>query len=230
MLIEKITAKKVSDSVSEQIEKMIVDGTLTAGEKLPSVRELCERFGVGRSAVRDAITALKGKGLVNVKQGEGTYVREFDSAQIFRRSFLLPNPRDISELFQVRKIVETGMAEMAASNRTDNDLEHMKTILVNQNGTPWEDDYEFHLAIAKASGNKLLIEFVQFISSTIKNAMIDFHQFIQNDHDTVQTISRHHDKIFESISEGKPLQSNQMMLQHLTFVESILHKSLQQNN
>lgn len=230
MLIEKIATKKVSDSVSEQIEKMIVDGSLAAGDKLPSVRELCEKFGVGRSAVRDALTSLKGKGLVIVKQGEGTYVSEFDSANIFRRSFLLPNPGDISELFQVRKIVETGIAEMAASNRTDKDLQLMKKILANQSGTPWEDDYEFHLAIAKASGNKLLIEFVQFISTSIKNAMIDFHHFIQNDHETVQTISKHHDQIFDRISSGKPLQSRQIMLQHLTFVESILHESLQHNN
>ncbi|UOK56341.1 GntR family transcriptional regulator [Bacillus sp. OVS6] len=136
MLIEKISTKKVSDTVSEQIEKMILDGSIPAGEKLPSVRELCERFGVGRSAVRDAITVLKGKGLVKVKQGEGTYVSKYDSSKIFSKAVMLPNANDITELFQVRKIVETGMAEMAACNRSEKDLTLMKKILTTQTDAP----------------------------------------------------------------------------------------------
>lgn len=230
MLIEKISTKKVSDTVSEQIENMILDGSIRAGEKLPSVRELCEKFGVGRSAVRDAITVLKGKGLVIVKQGEGTYVSKFDSAKIFSKAAMLPNANDITELFQVRKIVETGMAEMAACNRSENDLKRMKMILSTHTDAPWEDDYQFHLSIAKATGNALLIQFVQVISTTIKHAMIDFHQFIKSDYEAVKTIAEHHERIFESISSGRSNQSNEYMLQHLTFVESILHKSLQQNN
>ncbi|MGG4489174.1 FadR/GntR family transcriptional regulator [Metabacillus idriensis] len=230
MLIEKISTRKVSDTISEQIEKMILDGSIAAGEKLPSVRELCERFGVGRSAVRDAITALKGKGLVVVKQGEGTYVSKFDSRKIFSHAVMLTNANDVTELFQVRKIVETGMAEMAACNRSEKDLKQMNMILSTQTDAPWEDDYQFHLSIAKATGNALLIQFVQVISTTIKHAMIDFHQFIKCDNEAIETIAVHHERIFESISSGKPNQSSEYMLQHLTFVESILHKSLQQNN
>ncbi|MDR0137585.1 FadR/GntR family transcriptional regulator [Metabacillus idriensis] len=230
MLIEKISTKKVSDTISEQIEKMILDGSIPGGEKLPSVRELCEKFGAGRSAVRDAITVLKGKGLVIVKQGEGTYVSKFDSRKIFSHAVMLPNANDITELFQVRKIVETGMAEMAACNRSENDLKRMKMILSTHTDAPWEDDYQFHLSIAKATGNALLIQFVQVISTTIKHAMIDFHQFIKRDTEAIETIAEHHERIFESISSGTPNQSNEYMLQHLTFVESILHKSLQQNN
>lgn len=229
MLIEKISTKKVSDTVSEQIEKMILDGSIPAGEKLPSVRELCERFGVGRSAVRDAITVLKGKGLVKVKQGEGTYVSKYDSSKIFSKAVMLPNANDITELFQVRKIVETGMAEMAACNRSEKDLTLMKKILTTQTDAPWEDDYQFHLSIAKATGNSLLIQFVQVISTTIKNAMIDFHQFIKCDSEAIETIALHHERIFESISSGTPNLSSEYMLQHLTFVESILHKSLHQS-
>ncbi|TDL83096.1 FadR/GntR family transcriptional regulator [Peribacillus frigoritolerans] len=230
MLIEKISTKKVSDTISEQIEKMILDSSFPGGEKLPSVRELCEMFGAGRSAVRDAITVLKGKGLVIVKQGEGTYVSKFDSRKIFSHAVMLPNAKDITELFQVRKIVETGMAEMAACNRSENDLKRMKMILSTHTDAPWEDDYQFHLSIAKATGNALLIQFVQVISTTIKHAMIDFHQFIKRDTEALETIAEHHERIFESISSGTPNQSNEYMLQHLTFVESILHKSLKQNS
>ncbi|MEL3973203.1 GntR family transcriptional regulator [Rossellomorea oryzaecorticis] len=69
MAAGKISTKKVSDFVEEQIEGMIQSGMFKAGEKLPSVRELCEMYEVGRSAVRDAMTTLKGKGILQVKQG-----------------------------------------------------------------------------------------------------------------------------------------------------------------
>ncbi|UOK59870.1 hypothetical protein MGI18_15315 [Bacillus sp. OVS6] len=72
------------------------------------------------------------------------------------------------------------------------------------------------------------MQFVQVISTTIKNAMIDFHQFIKCDSEAIETIALHHKRIFESISSGTPNLSNEYMLQHLTFVESILHKSLHQ--
>ena len=128
MLVEKISTKKVSESVTEEIEKLIERGTFQAGEKLPSVRELCELFGVGRSAVRDAITTLSGKGIVTVKQGEGTYICEFDSSKLFNHPLLLPSSKDITELFQVRKIVETGIAEASAIHRSEEDLLKMEEV------------------------------------------------------------------------------------------------------
>lgn len=103
MQIEKIVTKKVSETVSEQLEHLIASGAISHGEKLPSVRELCDQFGVGRSAVRDAITVLKGKGLVTVKQGEGTYVTPFDSSRIFNQNLYFSDPKKVTELFQVRK-------------------------------------------------------------------------------------------------------------------------------
>ncbi|KEZ50295.1 FadR/GntR family transcriptional regulator [Metabacillus indicus] len=230
MHIEKIVTKKVSETVSEQLEEMIASGVINPGEKLPSVRELCDQFGVGRSAVRDAITVLKGKGLVTVKQGEGTYVTPFDSSRIFNQNLYFSDPKKVTELFQVRKIVETGMAEMAAGSRSERDLAEMKHILKSQGDSPWEDDYRFHSAIAKATGNPLLMQFVTFISETIKHSMIDFHRFIQSSPETVKTISKHHEQIFESISSGHSSQAKACMLEHLTFVESILHKSLHQNH
>lgn len=91
--VGKIFIKKVSETVEQEIEKMIESGKFQSGEKLPSVRELCDLFGVGRSAVRDAITTLKGKGTVYVKQGEGTYICEFDSTKLFTNHMLIPARR-----------------------------------------------------------------------------------------------------------------------------------------
>lgn len=224
----KIFTKKVSETVEEEIEKMIESGKFQSGEKLPSVRELCDLFGVGRSAVRDAITTLKGKGTVYVKQGEGTYICEFDSAKLFTNHMLIPNCEDIKDLFQVRKILETGIAEMAASNRSVQDLVRMEEILSNLCINGWEGDYHFHMAIANATGNKSLIQLVQTISTTMKKAMIDFHRYIQENEDIVKTMDEQHDKIYESIKMGNPIKANQSMINHLQYVEEILQNNILQ--
>jgi GntR family transcriptional regulator, transcriptional repressor for pyruvate dehydrogenase complex len=229
MQVEKISTKKVSASVEEQLEKMIHSGMVKAGEKLPSVRELCELFGVGRSAVRDAITTLSGKGSVYVKRGEGTFVSEFDSSKLFNQQVLLSSPRDISELFQVRKLLETGMAELAAVNRTKEDLHNLKAALSNESTNPWDSDYQLHLTIAKATGNEILVGLIQFISTTMKKVMMDFHHYIQQDEKKVNLISRQHQQIIESIEKGDPKSANQCMSNHLNTVEELLQGSVLSN-
>lgn len=210
----------------EQIEKMIELGDFTIGEKLPSVRELCELFGVGRSAVRDAITTLKGKGTVEVKHGEGTYIRGFDSSSLFKSQVLLPSLKDIRELFQVRKMLETGMAEMASLNRTDEMILAMEEILSNQSETGWEADYSFHMAIAKSSGNEVLLQLVGFISSAMKKVMIEFYRHIEKDKELVKKIDIQHDCILKAIKDQNPKIAHQEMMDHLAFVEALLQSSV----
>ncbi|MDQ0272323.1 FadR/GntR family transcriptional regulator [Cytobacillus purgationiresistens] len=226
MKAEKISTRKISEIVAEKIENMIEEGSFAAGEKLPSVRELCEAFGVGRSAVRDAMAALQGKGLVHVKQGEGTYILGFDSSKLFTRSHLLPGIKDIQELFQARKMVEAGLAEMAALNRTELNVEKMNHLLTNPTAEGWESDYLFHLAIAEAAGNTIMIHFIEFISTTLKKSMVDFHQFIQSQPAIVQTINEQHFTIFRAIEEKDANQAHNLMIEHLSFVEELLQKRI----
>jgi len=223
--IERISTKKVSESVTEQIEKMIEVGTFLPGEKLPSVRELCEMFGVGRSAVRDAITTLKGKGAVTVKQGEGTYICKFDSGKLFNNHLLLPSSKDISQLFQVRKLLEPGIAEIAAKNRSEKDLKLMEGLLYGNGDNSWEADYNFHLAIAKAAGNEILVQLLEFISASMKKTMIGFHQYIEEDRIVFEEITRQHSQIFRMIQNKESAQAKQMMEEHLEYVEDLLKTS-----
>ncbi|RTR36009.1 FadR family transcriptional regulator [Robertmurraya yapensis] len=226
MNVEKISVKKVSESVVEQIEKMIEHGSFQSGEKLPSVREMCEMFGVGRSAIRDAIITLKGKGTVDIRQGEGTYVCRFDSSKIFNNHLIIPESSDVRALFQVRKILEPGIAEMAASNRTDEQLAEIEAILSNKTTNGWEEDYNFHMTIAKASRNQIIYQLIQFISTTTKKHMNDFHQFIQEDPKLVEKINEQHKEIFLALKETTPELAKNKMTEHLEYVETILQKSL----
>ncbi|PAE23710.1 MULTISPECIES: FadR/GntR family transcriptional regulator [Bacillaceae] len=228
MDVKKISTRKISEIAAEQIEDMIAKGSFKPGDKLPSVRELCELFGVGRSAVRDALTSLQGKGIVQVKQGEGTYITRFDSSKLFNNLHLHPDIKDIQELFQARKMVETGLAEMAAANRSEEDLALMKEQISDAAIHGWEEDYQFHMAIARAAGNDILIQFVQFISETLKKSMIDFHHYLETRPDIARKIEEQHLEIYLSIKNKQPDQAYKNMVDHLELVEKLLQMSILQ--
>jgi GntR family transcriptional regulator, transcriptional repressor for pyruvate dehydrogenase complex len=224
--IEKISVKKVSESVVEQIEKMIENGTFQSGEKLPSVREMCDMFGVGRSAIRDAIITLKGKGTVNVRQGEGTYICRFDSAKLFNHNLVSPESSDVRELFQVRKILEPGIAEMAALYRTEKELKEIEKTFSTKSALSWEEDYNFHMVIAKASKNQIIFQLMQFISTTTKKHMNDFHQTIQKNEHIIEKINNQHLNIFLAIKDADSARAKLNMSEHLEYVERILQTNL----
>lgn len=128
---KQIKPKKIYEEVAEAILHMIQTGQLKPGDKLDSVQQLAENFQVGRAAIREALTALRAMGLIEMKQGEGTYVREFDPAML---SFpisaaVLMNKEDVVHLLEVRKLLEVGAAGVAARRRTEEDLRAMKSTL-----------------------------------------------------------------------------------------------------
>ena len=107
---------------------MIKNGTLKPGDKLLPVHQLAEQFQVGRSAVREALSALRAMGLIEMKQGEGTYVKNFDSSSLTKslNNRLLMKKEDILNLLEVRKVLEVGAVRVAAAKRTEDNLQNMK--------------------------------------------------------------------------------------------------------
>ncbi|WP_252313115.1 FadR/GntR family transcriptional regulator [Sinobaca sp. H24] len=230
MEVEKVPAVHISEHVAAELETQIQTGTFKAHEKLPSVRELCDLFETGRSAVRDAISTLKGKGLVYVKKGEGTFVSPFDAAKLFHSGALLPDQQAIQELFQVRKMLETEMVKEAASYRTPEQAdavvqaaEAMETTLGPDS---WELDYAFHQSIAKAAGNTILVQLMEFLSSTTKKAMIDFHLYLAAEPASSQKIIDQHAAIARFVQEADPENARRAMVDHLSFVEEKMQESI----
>ncbi|WP_327606744.1 FadR/GntR family transcriptional regulator [Virgibacillus tibetensis] len=230
---EKISTKKVSEIVVEQIEDWIRTEKVMPEEKLPSVRELCDMFEVGRSAVRDALTTLKGKGLVVVKHGEGTFVCHRNTSHLFPDLMLL-SKRDISELYQVRKIVEAGVVEVAAQNATADQLERMNLALGElsraETVEAWEADYLFHQTIAEACANDILTDLMKAVSDTMKKGIMDCHRLILSDKKLSADIAGQHIAIYEAIKANDPISARKAMLSHLTYVEELLNSHLQDSS
>ncbi|WP_198162670.1 FadR/GntR family transcriptional regulator [Halobacillus mangrovi] len=233
MEVEKISPKKVSELVEEQMETFIHSGKFQPGEKLPSVRELCDLFDVGRSAVRDAMTSLKGKGLVEIRHGEGMYICQFDPTKLLNHYLLLPDGKDTNALFQVREMLEAGMVKLAAQCRSVEGLEAMK-LAIEEMKTKEEDqgiaDYNFHRAIASASGNHILFQLMEFISAITKKSMIDFHRTISSDARLLAEIIGQHERIYEKVAAKEVEQSCDEMMAHLEYVRNLMRENNKENS
>lgn len=175
------------------------------------------------------MTTLKGRGLVDVRHGEGAFVCRFDGAALFQ-GILLTEEKDIRQLFNVRKILEAGIAETAARERGPRDLDLMKAAVEElRTGTSngWEADYRFHLAIARATQNGILVQLTETIASTTKKAMIDFHRIIFSDQALTKSVFEQHFALYQSIHDGNPEKARNRLLEHLTFTERLLKRYLQ---
>jgi len=153
-----MTEKRLYHSVADQILKLIRDGAFPPGTRLPGERELAERFNVSRVTVREAEIALQAQGFISIKTGSGVYV--LDPAE--KASNGLPNVTAF-ELTEARLLFESEAAALAAKHISDETLERLSELVQTMsNDDPQfseasqQADCEFHLTIAKASGNAVV--------------------------------------------------------------------------
>lgn len=161
---------RLSDTLARQIEDWIRDQGMAPGAQLPTEKLLCERFCVSRAVVREAISRLKAEGCVETRQGLGAFV----AARPGQGSFRLlsgegATPGEFAEVFEMRCLVEAGVAELAARRRSQADLDRLAAALAqmehalagNVDGAGADD--AFHVAIATATGNGQLARFLAFM-------------------------------------------------------------------
>ncbi|TCL37396.1 DNA-binding FadR family transcriptional regulator [Anaerospora hongkongensis] len=176
-MFKNIERKKLGDQVIHQLQEKISLGELKPGEKIPTETELMTLFGVGRSTVREAVRVLAKAGLLEVRQGDGTYVLD-------RTNNLEPlehrlRRASILEVYEVRRALELEIAKLAARRRSEEDLLAMRESLakrrearrVNDKRSYVDADLLFHLAIAAASKNSVLTDLYFSFSNTVRDAL-----------------------------------------------------------
>jgi GntR family transcriptional regulator, transcriptional repressor for pyruvate dehydrogenase complex len=238
MNYKKIKPKKLYEEVAEVIYEMIRTGELKPRQKLDSVQQLAENFQVGRSAIREALTSLRAMGLVEMRQGEGTFIQEFETDQITfpLSTAILMNKKDVVNLLEVRKIIEVGAAKAAARKRSDlqlaaieKALEEMRTAENEEIGE--EADVNFHLALAEAAQNPLLFSLMNHVSGLMEVTMKETRRvWVYSKQTTVEKLYYEHLAIFEAIKERNEEKASHYMLVHLQNIEAILQKYFQQTN
>ena len=159
---------RLYEEVAEQIKQAIFDGVLKPGDSLPSERDLCESFGVGRPTVREALRILSIMGLIEIGTGvKGSTVKDVDITQYLEAVreqlawLIRVDEQTIDNLWEVRQYIEIGIAHCAAEHATDQDLERL-SVLVNQMENHLADIYayfplavEFHQELALATKNPI---------------------------------------------------------------------------
>ena len=160
----RVARASLSDHIVEQISGTIGRGGLKPGDRIPSEKQLCTQFGVGRTSVREALRSLSAMGILESRMGEGTFVAE-DTGRFIERSFewgLLLNPKVVEDLIETRLMLESHTAYLAAAKATGADLKDAEAAVRRMKGSIedpaayLESDLQFHRTIARATQNSIL--------------------------------------------------------------------------
>ncbi|MDC3414840.1 FadR/GntR family transcriptional regulator [Terrihalobacillus insolitus] len=232
MSYKQIKPRKIYEEVADELLTMIKNGVLKPGDKLNSVQQLAEDFQVGRSAVREALSALRAMELVEMRQGEGTYVRQYDSKALspgIMNTTILMNEKDIHDLLEVRKILEVGSVTSAVFHAEETDIQLIEGALEKMRQTNGDRelgeqaDFDFHMSIAKASHNRILIDLMERVSDTTVKAMYETRRlWLFSEQTTLKRIHQEHKLIFEAIQQRDAKKAEKLMTTHLVAVEQTL--------
>ena len=232
---KKIKPKKIYEEVAEAIHDMIKSGQFKPGDKLDSVQQLAENFQVGRSTIREALTALRAMGLIEIRQGEGTYVKEFESGQVSLplSTAILMNLQDTQNLLEVRKILEAGTSYTASQKRTEEHLHTIESALKEMQLASGNEelnekaDLAFHMSIAEATQNPLLVNLMNHVSGLIGETIKETRRlWLFSEQITVDRLYEEHRNIYLAIKEQDGEKARALMLDHLENVESVVDKYL----
>lgn len=231
MQYNKVITRKKYEAVCEVLHKKITSGKFQPGDRLDSVEHLAEQFSVSRSAIREALSALKAMGLIEIKQGSGTFVKQFSEENLHLplSKTILSNRDSIPHLLELRKIIEVGTAVSAAKHRSQEDIQKLEQILqkmkeVQGDGELGEQvDFEFHAMIAAASQNPLLVNLLSQVSDLMLETMRDTRRLLLFSNKTAsEQLYDEHMQIFLAIKQQNTDLAELAMFSHLSNVENAL--------
>jgi|Deesub1362A_J573_1020465.scaffolds.fasta_scaffold00925_14 GntR family transcriptional repressor for pyruvate dehydrogenase complex len=211
--------------VVEYVRRLVEEGKLEPGSRLPTEREMSAKFGVSRTVIRDAVKTLTGLGFLEVKHGVGIFVAHPDSAYIGQQlSRVICYQSDtINNLFEVRMQLETAAAAWAAERRSKSDLELIaKNVsshlaLVTESGdlaALGDTDRSFHLLVAKASGNHII---ARLMRSMLDILMVSNQRTLAIPKRAQQS-AEEHQQIYRAIAAQNPGEAREAMKTHLNSV------------
>ena len=220
---EPIVRRKLSDEVFARLKRTITSGELKPGDDMPSERELMERFGVGRPAIREAMQALANMGLVAISHGERAKVLQLNARSIFRQvdtaaKIMLASSTDSLEHLKTARIFfERGMVREAAEKASAQEVAALREILAAQqsergNSEAFIDaDMRFHTAIAAISGNPIYAAVAEAMLGWLKEYHTEMLIWTGNEQYTLDE----HAEIIDRIAAHDADGAEKVMIKHL---------------
>jgi GntR family transcriptional repressor for pyruvate dehydrogenase complex len=226
MDLEPIKSTRIYEEIVRQIKTMITEGRLKSGDQLPPERDLAEKFLVSRTSVREALRALESLGLVEIRPGEGTFVREVSVESLIEPLALvmLSQREALGELFEARRVLEPSIAGLAAIRATRDDLSEMTRILDEQareiaaGRTGFAQDAQFHNAIGAAAHNRAITR----IAHAIMDLLTQSREESLNTPGRPERSHEDHRRVLDAIAKRNEAGARQAMLDHLQAVEHLI--------
>lgn len=226
--VQKLLPRKLVDLAIQQLQENISLGHYQPSQKIPPEPELMVELGIGRSTLREAVKVLANAGLLEVRHGEGTFVsanpviREPLDQRLKRASLL--------EVFEVKRILELEIAELAARNRTEDDMSQLKLCLENRKFAVdnqdihayIKSDVEFHSAVVAATHNSVLKDLYGTFSVVLQKALFQLLSDIGLFESQIQI----HEKIYHAIQEKNDILARKMTADYLDMTMKQLRQNL----
>lgn len=217
-----VARKPLYERLVEHLCAYIVEASLTVGERLPSERELAEKLSVSRASVRQAIVALEVQGVVEVRHGEGAFLRmtRLDTRPMTE---LMELKRRLPDILDAREAIEVKLAALAAQRRSDEDIAACSAALAKMeqeiaDGEIGEiGDQEFHQSVVRAANSQLLARMYDILTNDIATSR----------HESLSQVGRpqasldQHRRVFEGIKAGDAAAASAAMRDHLKTVGAV---------
>ncbi|WP_269801493.1 FadR/GntR family transcriptional regulator [Planococcus sp. MB-3u-03] len=226
--------KRTYELVVEQIQTLCLENNLPPGGRLPSERDLASLFGVSRNSVREALKGLESKGFLEIRQGGGSFLSEtkhdmlgnelgtrIDAAEI----------QYIDDMLELRRAFEVEAASLAAQRATPGNLLAIREVLghmalaANDPELGVQADVDFHLQVANATKNQLLIDLMETLAKRLEENIRATRRHRFTDVERHQDTYNEHEEIYLAIESGNSELAKQLMSEHISRIRSELYRS-----
>lgn len=221
--------RSLRDHTAAHLTRLILSGQLAPGDYLPPEEEVTQQLGVSRSAYREAISRLEALGLLEVRHGIGTRVADRSREAVATSLALLLQRRQsgMADLLEVRRLLETETAALAAQRATDEDLAALEAAVATMRDTRVSmdayiaGDLQFHLTLAAATHNAVLWALAESLRTVLHDAIAATYAM---DGRTERRL-RHHERILEAVRRRDPAAAREAMVLHLQDTEEMLRRA-----
>jgi len=234
MAFDRVKSPKIADAIVQQLETLILEGTLKPAERLPPERELAQRLEVSRPSLREALQKLETLGLVETRQGGGTYVSAVLAptltdplVHLFQR-----HPETVYDLLEFRQALEGIAAYYAAVRATEADrkiLAHRFAAMEESHRredpvAEAEADAELHLAVAEAAHNVVLLHIMRGLFDLLRRGIVSSRERLYTKEGVREVLLRQHRELFQALLASNAERARAAAHDHLVFVEGTLRE------
>ncbi len=224
--LQPVTKTKFHEQIVAQVQALIEKGGLKHGDQLPAERELAGIFKVSRHSVREAIRVLEQQKVVKSRPGSGTFIilENKSSAVESLAGAILREKNTLAEIFQFRELLEPQIAGLAARNATKEDIGVLEDLVKRQqkeiDNVPVsrELDEQFHLALARATGNSVLMQVVELFGQIVLKSR---HENSRSRHRNQLSVQGHQ-RILQAVKDGEAQAASMLMAGHLQAIRDLV--------